>query len=43
MDMGLPPGSKTCKSAFMAISVMELSREEYKIRKVFGPKSTVVK
>ena len=38
MDMGLPPGSKTCKSTFLAIPVMELSREGYKIRKVFWPK-----
>ena len=43
MDMGLPPGSKTCKSAFMAIKVIELPREGYKLRRVFGQKSTVVK
>ena len=30
-----------CKSS--AIPVVEFSREEYKIRKVFGLKSTVVK
>mgnify|MGYP006975839097 CR=1 FL=1 len=43
MDMGLPPGSKTCKFAFMAILGIEFSREGHKTREVLGPKSTVVK
>jgi hypothetical protein len=32
-----------CDLQIMAIPVVEFSREGYKIRKVFGKKSTVVK